>query len=106
MTVPGMPKIIWAYFDHHTAQRNAVGFLVLGVLVSAAMWGLPRYWRATALAVCLMAPVAKDSAQIGMATRHFNTGATCLGIVGALAGFGVAHLMLRLWTAGRSSLAE
>jgi hypothetical protein len=94
MTVPGVPKLIWAYFDHHTNQRNAVGFFILGALVSAMVLGARGHLRVLALAGCLVAPIAKDCAQIGLATRHFNMGATLLGVIGALIGFYAADKIL------------
>ena len=94
MTVPGVPKIIWTYFDHHTNQRNAVGFLVLGSLVSMTVFRACGRWRVIALAACVVAPIAKDCAQIGLATRHFNLGATLLGVFGALIGFYTTDIII------------
>ncbi len=103
MTVPGVPKIIWTYFDHHTNQRNAVGFLVLGSLVSMTVFRAGGRWRLISLAACLIAPIVKDCAQIGLATRHFNAGATLLGVIGALIGFYAADTIMNK-SASRSSV--
>jgi hypothetical protein len=87
MTVPGMPRFVWYYFDHHANIRNGVGFLILGAVGAAAVMGLRPETKALSLVLCLSAPLIKDMAQFFTLTRHFNWDATALGIVGALLGW-------------------
>jgi hypothetical protein len=95
-TVPGVPDMVWYYFDHHSSIRNGVGFLVLSVLAAASVTGLSRRWQAISLGLCLAAPLIKDAAQFLFApTRHFNWDATLLGTLGAALGWGAAALVLR-----------
>ena len=94
-TVPGVPQVVWFYFDHHANIRNGVGFFILGAVGAAAVVGLNGRWQATSLGLSLAAPVLKDSAQYLFApTRHFNWDATGLGIVGALLGWLAAFWLL------------
>ncbi|MFM8718175.1 MAG: hypothetical protein ACKOFH_01390, partial [Chthoniobacterales bacterium] len=58
--------------------------------------GLRMEWKVLSFALCLIAPFAKDFAQIFVLTRHFNWTATCWGIGGALLGW-VATAMLLRW---------
>ena len=88
MTVPGMPQLVWLYFDHHANIRNGVGFLILGAVGAAAVTGLGLRWQVWALGLSLAAPVLKDFAQDLFApTRHFNWDATGLGVVGSVIGW-------------------
>ena len=94
-TVPGVPQVVWFYFDHHANIRNGVGFFILGAVGAAAVVGLNGRWQATSLGLSLAAPVLKDFAQYLFApTRHFNWDATGLGIVGALLGWLAAFWLL------------
>lgn len=94
-TVPGVPQVLWFYFDHHANIRNGVGFFILGAVGAAAVVGLNGRWQATSLGLSLAAPVLKDFAQYLFApTRHFNWDATGLGIVGALLGWLAAFWLL------------
>lgn len=94
-TVPGVPQVVWFYFDHHANIRNGVGFFILGAVGAAAAVGLNGRWQATSLGLSLAAPVLKDFAQYLFApTRHFNWDATGLGIVGALLGWLAAFWLL------------
>lgn len=94
-TVPGVPQVVWFYFDHHANIRNGVGFFILGAVGAAAVVGLNGRWQATSLGLSLAAPVLKDGAQYLFApTRHFNWDATGLGIVGALLGWLAAFWLL------------
>lgn len=94
-TVPGVPQVVWFYFDHHANIRNGVGFFILGAVGAAAVVGLNGRWQATSLGLSLAAPLLKDFAQYLFApTRHFNWDATGLGIVGALLGWLAAFWLL------------
>ncbi len=96
MTVPGVPRAVWFYFDHHANVRNGVGFLILGAVGAAAVTGLGPRWQVWSLGLSLAAPVLKDFAQDLFApTRHFNWDATGLGVLGALIGWGAAWALLR-----------
>lgn len=96
-TVPGMPHTIWYYFDHHATIRNGIGFLILGVVGSAAVAGLNGRWQLVSLVLCAAAPLIKDLAQDLFApTRHLNWDATGLGVLGAFVGWGAAALVLRM----------
>jgi hypothetical protein len=95
-TVPGVPQVVWFYFDHHANIRNGVGFFILGAVGAAAVVGLNGRWQVTSLGLSLAAPVLKDFAQYLFApTRHFNWDATGLGVLGALIGWGAAWALLR-----------
>lgn len=95
MTVPGMPRFVWIVFDYSTNFRNFPAFLMLGVLGAAVVSGLGPKWQYTSLALCVLAPLAKDLVQIPMATRHFHWGATSYGVVGALVGWLLAAAVIR-----------
>lgn len=95
-TVPGCPHAVWFYFDHHANIRNGVGFLILGLVGSAAVAGLNGRWQVASLVLCAAAPLIKDLAQDLFApTRHLNWDATGLGVLGAFVGWWVAALLLR-----------
>lgn len=101
-TVPGVPQPVWFYFDHHANIRNGVGFLILGFVGAAAVAGLNERWQLVSAGLCVVAPVIKDVAQYFFApTRHLNWDATCLGVLGALLGWGAAALLLRMMNAKR-----
>jgi len=78
-----------------------VAFVMVGALAASAVFGLDRRWRGAVLLGCVLLPIAKDCAQIGMATRHYNTPATLLGVAGALVGFGLGHVAAKYLTSWR-----
>jgi len=86
-TVPGVPHAVWYYFDHHSTVRNGVGFLILGFVGAAAVAGLRPGAQVFSMVLCVAAPIFKDLAQLFTLTRHFNWGATGLGLLGAFVGW-------------------
>jgi hypothetical protein len=96
-TVPGVPHTVWYYFDHHSTVRNGVGFLILGFVGSAAVAGLRPEAQVLSMVLCVSAPIFKDLAQLLFTlTRHFNWGATGLGLLGAFLGWWIGF-----WLIGR-----
>lgn len=91
-----LPKPVALFFDINPLARSFPAFLLLGLLGGAAVAGLGPRFAAVSFALCLLAPVLKDWAQIFTATRHFHLGGTLLGVLGTLAGWGIAAWLARL----------
>lgn len=91
-----LPKPVALFFDINPLARSFPAFLLLGLLGGAAVAGLGPRLASFSLVLCLLAPVLKDLVQVLTATRHFHLGGTLLGVLGALAGWGIAAWLARL----------
>ena len=98
MTIPFLPHWLKYHLELHAYTRNFPAFFLLSVFGAGAVAGLRSEWKAVSFALCLIAPFAKDIAQIFLVTRHFNWTATCWGIAGALVGWMATAALLR-WRA-------
>ena len=94
-TIPFVPYSWAFFFDLKPLARSFPAFFILGFVAVGAVAGLNVRWHYLALALCLLAPVLKDVAQMATATRHFDLVSTLLGMAGAAAGWGVATALLR-----------
>ena len=94
-TIPFLPYAWAIFFDLNPLARSFPAFFVLGVLTAGAVTGLNVRWQYAALALCLLAPVLKDVAQMTTATRHFDSVSTLLGMAGAAVGWGAGMALLR-----------
>ena len=94
-TIPFVPYSWAFFFDLNPLARSFPAFFVLGILAVVAVAGLGGRWQYAALALCLLAPVLKDVAQMATATRHFDLVSTLLGMAGAGAGWRVGMALLR-----------
>lgn len=94
-TIPFVPYSWAFFFDLKPLARSFPAFFVLGLLAAGAVVGLGSRWHYDALALCLLAPVLKDVAQMATATRHFDLVSTLLGMAGAAVGWGVGMALLR-----------
>ena len=94
-TIPFVPYSWAFFFDLKPLARSFPAFFILGFVAAGAVAGLNVRWQYLALALCLLAPVLKDVAQMATATRHFDLVSTLLGMAGAAAGWGVATALLR-----------
>jgi len=101
MTVPFLPHWLRYHLELHAYTRNFPAFFLLSVFGAGAVAGLRLEWKVLSFALCLIAPFAKDFAQIFLLTRHFNWTATCWGIAGALVGWVVTAMLLALLVAGK-----
>lgn len=95
-----LPKPVALFFDINPLARSFPAFLLLGLLGGAAVAGLGPRLSALSFTLCLLAPVVKDLAQMLTTTRHFHLGGTLLGVLGALAGWGIAAWLVR-WLSSR-----
>jgi hypothetical protein len=96
MTIPFLPHWLKYHLELHAYVRNFPAFFLLSVFGAGAVAGLRLEWKVLSFALCLIAPFAKDFAQIFLLTRHFNWTATCWGIAGALVGWVVTAMLLRV----------
>ncbi|MFM8683321.1 MAG: hypothetical protein ACKOEG_06030 [Chthoniobacterales bacterium] len=101
MTIPFLPHWLRYHLELHAYTRNFPAFFLLSVFGAGAVAGLRMEWKVLSFALCLIAPFAKDFAQIFVLTRHFNWTATCWGIVGALVGWVATAVLLALLVAGK-----
>jgi hypothetical protein len=90
-----LPRPVAEFFDLNPRSRNFPAFMLFGLLGGIAVAGLGPRLMAVSFALCVLAPVLKDAAQLLTATRHFNWEGTLLGILGAVVGWGVAAALLR-----------
>ncbi len=95
MTIPFLPHWLRYHLELHAYTRNFPAFFLLSVFGAGAVAGLRLEWKVLSFALCLIAPFAKDFAQIFLLTRHFNWTATCWGIAGALVGWVVTAALVR-----------
>lgn len=95
MTIPFLPHWLKYHLELHAYTRNFPAFFLLSVFGAGAVAGLRLEWKVLSFALCLIAPFAKDFAQIFLLTRHFNWTATCWGIAGALVGWVVTAMLFR-----------
>ncbi len=101
MTIPFLPHWLKYHLELHAYTRNFPAFFLLSVFGAGAVAGLRLEWKVLSFALCLIAPFAKDFAQIFLLTRHFNWTATCWGISGALVGWMATASLLALLVAGK-----
>ncbi|MFM7375353.1 MAG: hypothetical protein ACKO39_09405 [Chthoniobacterales bacterium] len=101
MTIPFLPHWLKYHLELHAYTRNFPAFFLLSVFGAGAVAGLRMEWKVLSFDLCLIAPFAKDFAQIFVLTRHFNWTATCWGIVGALVGWVATAVLLALLVAGK-----
>ena len=101
MTIPFLPHWLRYHLELHAYTRNFPAFFLLSVFGAGAVAGLRLEWKVLSFALCLIAPFAKDFAQIFLLTRHFNWTATCWGIAGALVGWVATASLLALLVAGK-----
>ena len=101
MTIPFLPHWLKYHLELHAYTRNFPAFFLFSVFGAGAVAGLRLEWKVLSFALCLIAPFAKDFAQIFLLTRHFNWTATCWGIAGALLGWVATASLLALLVAGK-----
>jgi len=91
-----MPNAVAVFVDHHFYARNVVAFGLLGAIAYASVWGFKLRSMILMLMACMVAPLAKDTAQmLTVTTRHFDWTATGSGVLGVILGWGSAWALLR-----------
>lgn len=95
-TIPIFPHAVSSYLDLKPLHRSFPAFFVLAMLAAGSVAGSCRRVQLFVLTGSLLAPLMKDVMQIGLATRHFNQDAIFLGMLGAISGFGIGYLLLRM----------